>query len=443
MLQSEYVILHNDVHIKQTGNRFFLIRESIDYSKEQLIQLTDLGVSLIEYIRTRKSFDEICTKFPQATNIELEKYLKYLEEKNYISLWTNKIKDDAVLLRNLIKGEWTESRVPFGFTFELTSRCNFRCIHCYLDDCHETKDLSFDEVKYIIDFMSDAGMMVIFLSGGEPLLRNDFKDIYLYAKKRGFLVEIFTNGYLIDDELISLFRSYPPLEIDISLYGSSNEMYEKVTGIKNAFTTIKSNIEKCIDAGIYVSTKTPVLAVMENDLDNMKSFTEQNKIPWRISFNIVPTVKNVPKDSQQLDAHKAALLYKKYSKSYIGTKETLLAALSGEKKLANNRYACKMGRTSCFVTYDGIVAPCIETRHRGISLFGKKFQDIWNHIGNITYEELSEKDVSEYKCLNCNLVSICKSCPAVRERFYGNSTDVKESDCSYAKTLYDLILSDI
>ena len=78
--------------------------------------------------------------------------------------------------------------------------------------------------------------MFLTLTGGDIFTRKDFLDIYLYAKRKGFIIELYTNGALINDKIVEVFSKYPPLLVDISLYGSCEETYKKVTGVKGLLT---------------------------------------------------------------------------------------------------------------------------------------------------------------------------------------------------------------
>ena len=142
------------------------------------------------------------------------------------------------------KEKWVKQRLPYSVLFELTARCNMNCVHCYLQNVHDTKELSYDKIIEIIDILYEKGIVFLTFTGGEILLRKDFVDIYLYAKKKGFLVELFTNGYLFDDKIIDALAEYPPLLVDISLYGASENTYRKVTGLQNAFARVIQNCKK-------------------------------------------------------------------------------------------------------------------------------------------------------------------------------------------------------
>ena len=121
-------------------------------------------------------------------------------------------------------------RIPCFGMFELTYRCNLECVHCYLAGGRSTPELPTAEVKRLIAEAAEAGCFSLLLTGGEPFVRADFREIYLHAKKLGLLIFLFTNGSAIPADFLPVLRRYPPALIDISLYGASEETYARVTG---------------------------------------------------------------------------------------------------------------------------------------------------------------------------------------------------------------------
>ncbi|MQY69891.1 MAG: radical SAM protein, partial [Firmicutes bacterium] len=100
-------------------------------------------------------------------------------------------------------------------SMELTERCNNNCVHCYInlaadDKEANKKEITFQEIRNIVDKAARMGCLSWHLTGGEPLLREDFSDIYLYLKRKGMRVSLFTNATLINSEIAHLFRKYPP-----------------------------------------------------------------------------------------------------------------------------------------------------------------------------------------------------------------------------------------
>ena len=146
-------------------------------------------------------------------------------------------------------------RYPLGATFELTNRCNLNCAHCYInqpanDEVARQRELSTEQVKAIIDQMVAAGVLFLTLTGGEPLLRPDFTEIYTYARQKGLLVILFTNGTLVSEEIADLLNDLRPLNVDISIYGASSSVFEAVTRVSGTFSRCFTGIERLLSRRI-------------------------------------------------------------------------------------------------------------------------------------------------------------------------------------------------
>lgn len=140
-------------------------------------------------------------------------------------------------------------------SIEIINVCNFKCSHCYMP-CAKKQIMEFQTFKKIVDQLIDLECLSILITGGEVFLNPQFKEMYLYAKKKGFIVSINTNGSLLNDDLIDLFAKYKPFSIEISLYGYDNESYYNFTGIPNSFNIVNKNILKLKQENINVKLKS-------------------------------------------------------------------------------------------------------------------------------------------------------------------------------------------
>ena len=116
--------------------------------------------------------------------------------------------DFSLKLHN--KAVTAEKRIPINATIDVTHRCNNRCVHCYCslpvnDEKAISEELSTEEIEKLFDELRDMGCLWLLITGGEPLLRPDFRDIYLSAKRHGFIITVFTNGTLIDEGIADFF----------------------------------------------------------------------------------------------------------------------------------------------------------------------------------------------------------------------------------------------
>jgi len=133
-------------------------------------------------------------------------------------------------------------------------------------------ELSFDEICAVADQAVELGALWCLLTGGEPLLRPDFSDIYLALKKRGLLVSVFTNACLIRPEHVDLFRRYPPRDVEITMYGAGRESYERVTRAPGSFEAFQRGVRLLEQGGVRARHKAMALRSNVDGLAAMAAF---------------------------------------------------------------------------------------------------------------------------------------------------------------------------
>src|SRR5512136_2462306 len=93
-----------------------------------------------------------------------------------------------------------KENIPLSVQFELTYRCNLACSHCYVVNRGE-KELSFNEITDVLDQLAEANCFFLTLTGGDVFMRDDTLNIVRYARSKGFVTKIFTNGNLITENV--------------------------------------------------------------------------------------------------------------------------------------------------------------------------------------------------------------------------------------------------
>jgi len=167
--------------------------------------------------------------------------------------------------------------------FELTSRCNFNCIHCYVDK--KNNDCSYYKINNIIDNLQHAQIDNISISGGEPLLNAEFDEIYQKIRSLGFLVNVLTNGYYVDKFILK--DLVMPNLFEISLYGFTEYTYEVVTGV-NAFHKVMDNIKKLLNCGANCLIKYVLLKQNIHELNPFIDYCGANKLNYSVTPALFP-----------------------------------------------------------------------------------------------------------------------------------------------------------
>ena len=167
---------------------------------------------------------------------------------------------------------------------ELTERCNNDCIHCYInlpaDDLPaRERELSTEEIQGILEEAASLGCLTVRLTGGEPLLREDFEELYLFARRLGLKVLLFTNATLITPHLGELLARIPPLErIEITLYGMKRRSYEAVTRIPGSFEAAWRGINLLLEKKVPFEVKGALLPPNKGEVQEFEAWA--STIPW-------------------------------------------------------------------------------------------------------------------------------------------------------------------
>lgn len=334
--------------------------------------------------------------------------------------------------KNEKRRQWEKERKLYAVHFEITPRCNFSCVHCYLRDHHNEEQLSYDRIIEILDILYSKSILFITFTGGEIFSRQDFLEIYMYAKRKGFIIELFTNAYLITPQIIDTLAKYPPLLVDVSLYGSNDETYQRVTGIKGAFSRVVNNCRMLVEAGVRVALKSPVLTLTYNELSEMKQIGKQLGIPFRASFELIPTIDNDSSTKQYQVSSYQMLAYEFddiiSQKNTDIEREDRLDIKPVNRQLVKPLFRCKVGLTSCIIDYNGFLCPCMKFKHRGAKLSADTFDNIWKEFGELASMHAS----SSYKCLTCDAYNYCDICPAEMESIFGDLEYIEKSFCRIA-----------
>ena len=169
--------------------------------------------------------------------------------------------------------------------WNMTKRCNLRCVHCYAFAENETyrgDELSTDEGRALIDDLASFGSPVILFSGGEPLLREDLPDLIDYAVEKGLRAVISTNGTLITPEKARIFARCNLSYIGVSLDGLS-EVNDTFRGVRGAFAKAIEGIRNAREAGIKVGLRFTINKRNVDEIPKIFDLLEQENIP-RICF---------------------------------------------------------------------------------------------------------------------------------------------------------------
>jgi len=174
-----------------------------------------------------------------------------------------------------IKGEYNKDR-PSKFsdvfrpvvTWNLTRKCNLKCLHCYINASPEGEDGSTtEEALRLIDEMAEIRIPLTIMSGGEPLMRRDFFELASYARIKGIKLALSTNGTLITESVAKKLKELDFSYVGISLDSYDPEFHDKFRGLNGAFNMTVKGIKNAINVGLNVGLRFTITARNIHQID--------------------------------------------------------------------------------------------------------------------------------------------------------------------------------
>lgn len=309
------------------------------------------------------------------------------------------------------------SDTPLSGSFELTPLCNLDCKMCYVHlNANQLKPherlLSLDEWKNIVKQCVDAGMMYATLTGGECLTYPQFKELYLFIGSLGIQPDVMTNGWLLTQEMIDFFAKHPPGVIQISLYGSCESAYERVTGHR-AYQQVLAGIERAKNAGLNLTIAITPNRFMQDDALELLHLVHSLDLPYSIGGATLQarpeTQREILEYAVDLDTYFALQeADKAHHEALVNAENTIVVPQYYPKETKELKgLPCGGAHSSFHINWKGELCPCIafaaSVHH---SLLVCDFQKAWKAVRDTmaTYTPPRE-------CLDCKNQDVCVSCP--------------------------------
>ena len=343
-------------------------------------------------------------------------------------------------------------KLPLSGTFELTPRCNFNCRMCYIRHSeqevrqHDRPMRSLEEWKNLADEAEKEGMLYLLITGGEPLLWKDFWPLYEYLKEKGLIISINTNGSLIDELEVKRFRKMPPCRINITLYGASNETYERLCRIPMGFQKVDKAITLLQEAGILVKLNCSLTPYNVCDLEQMVDYAKSKKLILDVNPYMYPPVRKEkfqvgindrfsPKQVAQWHMKAYWLRYgdEKYKEFLKRIDKEMIRPLGLNDSCydcLNGKVRCRAGNAAFWVTWDGYMLPCGMMGSPKADLRKQNFVNAWRDI----VKKVEAIHLSSI-CESCQNNSICLSCAAMAMAETGRFDGIPTYMCEMAQEM--------
>jgi radical SAM protein with 4Fe4S-binding SPASM domain len=329
-------------------------------------------------------------------------------------------------------------RSPMQVSIEVTRRCPLECQHCYnnlpmSDQDARQREMTTEEHFRVLDELVEMGCFWLLYTGGEIFARKDFLEIYTYAKKKGFLITLFTNGTLITEEIADYLVEWPPFAIEITLYGRTKETYEALTQIPGSYERCLRGINLLRERGLPLKLKTVATSINKHEISAMRQFAEEELgVEFKMDGQINP----------RIDCSQSPLAVRLTPEEVVALDMSAPKGLSEYRRLAKRDsenppnlskddtvYFCGGGVGGFALNAYGEMGICVISQQDTFSIRDVGLQRVWE--GSLAALR-NRKRTRVTKCMECRIQSLCGMCPANGEMENGDKESPVEFLCHVA-----------
>lgn len=316
----------------------------------------------------------------------------------------------------------TAAGIPLSGTFELTPLCNMDCKMCYVRLSPQAQEqiaplAEGERWLQLARQASDGGMLYLLLTGGEPFLHPQIRQILEGLHQMGLLVSINSNGTLIDEATVRWLKNCPPVRLNISLYGASDETYARLCGNPQGFTQTCRAIDLLRNAGLPVKLNCSLTPHNAKDLPQMAAFAREKGLVLQVATYMFPPVRKdgtvghndrfSPEDAAYYMAYADYLTLGK--ERFLSQEGQLPQRAEPDTVCERDGVRCRAGKCSFWVTWQGKLLPCgMFPEGAAPNVFDMPFPAAWQ-----TVKEDVCKIQLPAQCAACNIKDTCHACAAM------------------------------
>ena len=322
-----------------------------------------------------------------------------------------------------------DRNIPLTVHFDLTYKCNLKCVHCYVIEERGKKELSAEVIKSIIDQLAEANTLYLTFSGGEIFTRKDFFDIASYAREKDFVLRLLTNGTLITPKIADKIKDLNPISVRMSLYALDPDVHDAITRSKGSQRKTVKALMLLKERGIKVAINSVVMKENVGEFKRLKAFAQEIDSGFVFDLGIIPCD----------DGSKKPLTHRL-------TEDDLIDFFSSNSKISkwkpieipDDSPLCGAGLNTIYISPYGEVYPCVSIREKCGDLNRQSLSEIWQAP---ILKKLRATKFSDLKeCSTCPLRSYCKHCPGLALLEDGDLFGPSQASCTLArarKTVYE------
>ncbi|MGC8573651.1 MAG: radical SAM protein [Caldisphaera sp.] len=329
---------------------------------------------------------------------------------------------------------------PYQVTIYITRQCNLNCTHCYISAGKPLNDeLGKEEWKHIIKNLSELGTKVLYILGGEPLLKDGIFEIIHYSTTLGLYTSLSTNGILVSDKVSETLKKSKINEVQVSIDGPNESINSIIRG-KNNFNLAVNGVKNLIKAEIPTSISYVITEHNKDYIEEMISLAENLGVK-SINFSPVQIFGRAKLNNLLLKRNSAIEAYKKIKEIKDNHKIKITTNgfrfylnniydvyLSLKNKVKANYYSCPAGRSRFVIDANGDIYGCellINPMFKEGNAIKNDLKDIWKNKFK-TFRKDWWLNLND--CKQCSISSLCQGGCLARTI---NNNMIKDQNCVF------------
>lgn len=362
-----------------------------------------------------------------------------------------KSEKESCLLNNIVEkstqefmAEYFENKPQLiSLHIEITSKCNERCVHCYIPHENKVNSMGSEMFFNILEQCKKMNLLHLTISGGEPMSHESFIDFLNRCNEYNFSVNVLSNLTLLNDKILGEMKKNPLLCVQTSLYSMDAEIHDAITQVKGSFEKTKNAILMLLENDIPLQISCPIMKQNMHCYNDVVNWGKEHNINVGSDYVIIAkynhTIENLKNrlsldDVRQIISHRISndLLSESVEKQNEEKKVT---------ELDDN--VCSVCRSSMCISENGNVYPCAGWQDYVLGNINETTLDaIWKNSVKVQYlRNLCWRDFP--KCIQCEAKDFCTMCMVrnANESSTGNPLEVNKYFCQIAELNKEMSLN--
>lgn len=304
-------------------------------------------------------------------------------------------------------------RIPNALSMELTHRCNFGCQHCY---CRLPQagpiprpELTTAQWQRIIGEAVDEGVLFALYTGGEPLLREDFRALWRFGRQRGLISVLFTNGSLIDAESADFLAEWTPRQISVSVYGATEETYRQMTGREGMHRRTLEAIDLLRERGLLVELRSIITRTNLHEVPALRAQSARYQDLFKWDAELIGSYATGKADPASVRLSPQELFDIEFQDEVrLAEWRRFAANWKPAPVQPDYPFRCGILRSEFHLDPYGGLHPCLGLESVSLDLLQMSVHEAWERLPEALLAVIGEPG----PCQRCPLPPICRQCPA-------------------------------